>query len=117
MVVSSQTMTQRDSFTFFIYFSPLSFFFTKLRQQTWFNNHEKCHCGRGDNKEPKFTVFKSKEIWNLKFYRKKELNSMNFEGIKMSSIFDKIWTMWHILEVYHYEIFVSVGSIPKFEFY
>ena len=42
---------------------------------------------------------------------------MNFEGIKMSSIFDKIWTMWHILEVYHYEIFVSVGSIAKFEFY
>ena len=44
---------------------------------------------------------KSQILQSLNLMKERIQNLFNFLGIKMSSIFDKIWIMWHILEVYH----------------
>ena len=39
--------------------------------QMWFKNLENWHNSKGEYKKPNFEKFKHKEIWNLKFERKK----------------------------------------------
>ena len=94
-VLTSSAVSQLVFAQLFHRFFFLIYFFTQLRYQTWIKTHENWHSGRGEYENPISQLFEFEtKKWNLKFWRRKNSNFIDFLSLKISFIFDKIWTAW-----------------------